>query len=300
MEFNAIRVHVEGTQVDVIIPLAFLQLFTLVSDGKAVMHLVRDSSRGGPGACYNPMDIAATSHAISKEDYEMLTDVLFKFKQNPMKFEGHRVLTREDWSAIISQPDEDLLTTEAVQAIGANGQSAEIKFRDIRGNVHRCQFAHIEPWTERRALMPQGWDPEYWIRTTSAPEPILSRENSVQVPYSEYKRITELVIKFRAHPADAEMAVRGGVLKSDNIITFLDETDTVQHAKLGDINVWYTSGSNGDRPGFYVYLGSDTDEMNAGNSIKVTTSEAQRLRSVLAIMREANQPSADAINRQAI
>ena len=293
MEFNAIRVHVEGTQVDVIIPLAFLQLFTLVSDGKAVMHLVRDSSRGGPGACYNPMDISATSNAISKEDYEMLTDVLFKFKQNPMKFEGHRVLTREDWSAIISQPDEDLFTTEAVQAIGANGQSAEVKFRDIRGDVHRCQFAHIKPWTERRSLMPQGWDPEYWIRTTSAPEPLLSRENSVQVPYSEYKRITELVLKFRAHPADAEMAARGGVLKNDTIITFLDETDTMQYAKVGDIVVWYTGGNINDSRGFYVYLGSVTDKMDASNSIKVTASEAQRLRSVLATLREVNQLSAE-------
>ena len=113
MEFNAIKVQTVGTNHDIVIPLAFLQLFTLVSDGKAVIHLVRDSSRGGPDACYNPMDIAASSNAISKEDYEMLTDVLFKFKQNPLKFEGHRVLTREDWSVIIAQPDSETAPTPA-------------------------------------------------------------------------------------------------------------------------------------------------------------------------------------------
>ena len=292
MEFNAIKVRTVGTDHDIVIPLAFLQLFTLVSDGRAVMHLARDSSRGGPGACYNPMDIASTSNAISKEDYEILTDVLFKFKQNPMKFEGHRVLTREDWTAIISQPDEDLLTIEAVQDISVYGQSAEIKFRDIRGEVHRCQFAHIKPWTERRSFMPKDWDPEYWIRTSSAPEPILSRENSVRVPYSEYKRITELVLKFRAHPADAELAARGGVLNNDTIVSFLDETDTVQYAKLGEINVWYTNGIKG-YSGFYVYLGQATDVMTTDHSIKVTTSEAQRLRSVLATLREVNQPNVE-------
>lgn len=288
MEFNAIKVRTVGTDHDIVIPLAFLQLFTLVSDGKAVMHLARDSSRGGPGACYNPMDIASTSNAISKEDYEILTDVLFKFKQNPMKFEGHQVLTREDWQAIISQPDEDLLTIEAVQAIGANGQSAEIKFRDMRGNMHRCPFAHIKPWTERRSFMPKDWDPEYWIRMSSAPEPILSKENSVRVPYSEYKRITELVLKFRAHPSDAELAARGGVLKSDTIITFHDETDTLQYAKIGEVNVWYTGGNIDASRGFYVYLGNVADKMDASNSIKVTNSEAQRLRSILAIMQEVN------------
>lgn len=293
MEFNSIRVQVVGTQVDAIIPLSTLQLMSLVCNGSTVMHLVRDSSRGGPNACCSISQIAASCYVISKEDYEILTDVLFKFKQNPMKFEGHRVLTREDWSAIISQPDEDLLTTEAVQAIGEHGLSAEVKFRDIRGDVHRCQFAHIEPWTERRSLMPQGWNPEYWIRTTSAPEPILSRENSIQVPYSEYKRITELVLKFRAHPADAELAARGGVLKNDTIVSFVDETDTTQYAKLGEINVWYTSDRNGASRGFYVYIGSVADKMDASNSIKVTNAEAQRLRSVLATLREVNQPNAE-------
>ena len=292
MEFNAIKVQTVGTNHDIVIPLAFLQLFTLVSDGKAVMHLVRDSSRGGPGACYNPMDIAATSNAISKEDYEILTDVLFKFKQNPLKFEGHRVLTREDWQAIISQPDEDLLTVEAVKAIGADGMSAEVKFRDIRGDVHRCKFANVKPWTERRSFMPKDWDPEYWIRTSGTSEPILSRENSVRVPYAEYKRITELVLKFRAHPADAELAARGGVLKNDTIISFLDETDTMQYAKVGDINVWYTSGIKG-YSGFYVYLGQASDVMTTDNSIKVTNAEAQRLRSILATLREVNQPSVE-------
>ena len=281
MEFNAIKVRMVETDHDIVIPLAFLQLFTLVSNGKVVMHLVRDSSHGGPDACYNPMDIASTSNVISKEDYEMLTEVLFKFKQNPLKFEGHRVLTREDWSAIISQPDEDLLTTEAVQAIGANGQSAEVKFRDIRGNVHRCQFAHIKPWTERRSLMFKDWDPEYWIRTTSVPEPLLSRENSVQVPYSEYKRITELVIKFRGHPTDAELAARGGVLKEDSVVEFVDVNDVKQCGKLGEINVWYTNGIKG-HSGFYVYLGQASDVMTTDNSIMVTKSEANRLRSMIA------------------
>ena len=281
MEFNAIKVRTVGTDHDIVIPLAFLQLFTLVSDGKAVMHLVRDSSHGGPDECCNPMDIASTSNAISKEDYEMLTDVLFKFKQNPLKFEGHRVLTREDWTVIISQPDEDLLTTEAVQAIGANGQSAEVKFRDIRGNVHRCQFAHIKPWTERRSLMFKDWDPEYWIRTTSAPEPLLSSENSVQVPYSEYKRITELVLKFRGHPTDAELAARGGVLKEDSVVEFVDVNDVKQCGKLGEINVWYTNGIKG-QSGFYVYLGQAADVMTTDNSIMVTRSEANRLKSMIA------------------
>jgi hypothetical protein len=127
--------------------------------------------------------------------------------------------------------------------------------------------------------MSKDWDPEYWIRTTSAPEPILSRENSVRVPYSEYKRITDLVVKFRGHPADAQRAANGGVLKEDSVVEFVDVNDVKQYGKLGEINVWYTNGIKG-YSGFYVYLGQATDVMTADNSIMVTRSEANRLRSM--------------------
>ena len=280
MEFNAIKVRTVETDHDIVIPLAFLQLFTLVSNGKVVMHLVRDSYHSGPGACYDPMDISATSSAISKEDYEMLTDVLFKFKQDPSKFEGHRVLTREDWPAIISQPDKDLLTIEAESIIATQGHDAEIKFRDVIGDIHRVKFSIVKPWTERRELMPKDWDPEYWIRTTDAPDPLLSRENSVRVPYTEYKRITDLVIKFRGHPADAQRAANGSVLKEDSVVEFVDVNDVKQCGKLGEINVWYTNGIKG-HSGFYVYLGQAADVMTTDNSIMVSRSEANRLRSMI-------------------
>lgn len=286
MEFNAIKVRDVKTDHDIVISLAFLQLFTLVSDGKTVMHLVRDSSRGGPGACYDPMDIAATSNAISKEDYEILTDVLFKFKQNPMKFEGRKVLTQEDWRVIIAQPDEDGLTLEAEAAITSQGKEAEIKFRDVHGNIHRAKFAHVTPWTERRGLMPEGWTPEYWIRTTSVSGGFLSRENSIRVPYTEYKRVTDLVLKFRGTASDAQLATNGNVLSEDTGIEFVDENYTKQYGKLGDINVWYTSGVIGTRAGFYVYLGSSTDKMTVDNSIAVNRTEANRLRELVFLLHE--------------
>lgn len=113
MEFNSIRVHVVGTQVDAIIPLCALELMSLVCNGSTVMHLASNSARVRPNACHDISQVAASCTVISKEDYEMLTDVLFKFKQNPLRFKGHRVLTRKDWSAIISQPDSETAPTPA-------------------------------------------------------------------------------------------------------------------------------------------------------------------------------------------
>lgn len=197
MDFKWIKIKPMNCHSYAPITLSAIELFTIVANNKTVMWCVGDKTKMGPGACFDVTKMSATS--ISEDDYKLLCVLMEDFRSDPMSYVGKEVLEEQQWKdkAMNLALKVDGFTEEATQAILEHGADAEIKFRDIHGDLHKAKIAYVIPWTERPELM-QSRDPEYWIRASSGSDGFLSRDNSIRVPFSEYKRVTDIVSKFKS------------------------------------------------------------------------------------------------------
>ena len=197
MDFKWLRIKPAYCHSYIAQSLSTIELFTINSNNKPVMWCVGDKTKMGPGACFDITKMSATS--ISEDDYKLLCVLMEDFRSDPMSYVGKEVLEEQQWKdkAMNLALKVDGFTEEATQAILEHGADAEIKFRDIHGDLHKAKIAYVIPWTERPELM-QSRDPEYWIRASSGSDGFLSRDNSIRVPFSEYKRVTDIVSRFKS------------------------------------------------------------------------------------------------------